>query len=240
MFSNRHRYQIKKTNDIPSSYQNIQQKGMILLEWWIELYRIVIGTCLLWFIPPTNPTNNYSIHYFQEDSKCFYNIVVYMNMYTFFSFFILYIIEIHRENTLVTFLEVNPSLPTDNESVGMVVDNLNPIKKKKMYYIDTVYVSYAGYCMACFTVNTVLSGIVLFHNIDITSITGFITNILFMMTKIYQIVFVIRTEKHIFYSAYLINFVQFNDLDPEEKKWNEQINMNLNDVYIEDMNQEIV
>jgi hypothetical protein len=161
-------------------------------------------------------------------------------MYTFFSFFILYIIEIHRENTLVTFLEVNPSLPTDNESVGIVVENLNPIKKKKMYCIDTVYVSYAGYCMVCFIVNTVLSGIVLFHNIDITAITGFVTNILFMMTKVYQIVFVIRTEKHIFYSAYLINFVQFNDLDPEEKKWNEQINMNLNDVYIEDMNQEIV
>jgi hypothetical protein len=71
--------------------------------------------------------------------------------------------------------------------------------------------------MCAFGANSIFSGIVLLHNIDNKTATTFVTDILFMMTKLYRIYYVINTEKNIFYSAYMMNFVQYNDLDPTER-----------------------
>jgi hypothetical protein len=126
-----------------------------------------------------------------------------------------------RENRIINYLEVNPLLGTDNVVVGEIIEKLDPVKRKKLYWIDTIYVGWSVFCLCCFGANTILSGIVIIHNLDSNTISGFITNILFMFTKLYRIYFVIYTEKNVFYSAYLINFVQFNDLDPREIIWTE-------------------
>jgi hypothetical protein len=130
---------------------------------------------------------------------------------------VLYGIEIYRENTLISYLEVTPLLGTDNASVGEIVAKLDPEKRKKLYRIDTVYFGVGGFCMCAFGANSVFSGIVLLHDLDYKTVTTFVTDILFMMTKLYRIYYVINTEKNIFYSAYMMNFVQFNDLDPTER-----------------------
>jgi len=44
----------------------------------------------------------------------------------------------------------------------------------------------------------------------------FLTNILFMVTKLSHVYIIIHTEKNIFLSAYLNTKVQFNDIDPHE------------------------
>jgi hypothetical protein len=133
--------------------------------------------------------------------KSSFAIAFYMNMITLGCFLMLYIIEMIRENKIINYLEVNILLGNDNEIVGEKIQKLNPVKRRSLYWIDTIYVSWAGFCICCFGTNTIFSGIVILHNIDNKTITGFITNILFMFIKIYRIYFVINTEKNVFYSS---------------------------------------
>lgn len=203
--------------------QDCRQRLLVGFECLIELYRVVIGTCLIWFIPHSCTDTNTvygSISGINQNQPCGWfpegvqSYAVFLNIMTLTSFLVLYGIEVYRENALISYLEVTPLLGTDNESVGEIVAKLDPRKRKKLYRIDTVYFGFGGVCMCAFGANSIFSGIVLLHNIDNKTATTFVTDILFMMTKLYRIYYVINTEKNIFYSAYMMNFVQFNDLDP--------------------------
>jgi len=207
-----------------SSSQDCKQRVLMGIECIIELYRVVIGTCLIWFIPHScGSTPNSNSNSNLEQGSCGWlqsgipSYAIYLNLITLGFFLALYGIEVYRENALITYLEVTPLLGTDNESVGEIVAKLDPKKRKKLYYIDTVYFGLGGFCMCAFGANSIFSGIVLLYDLDNKTVTTFMTDILFMMTKLYRIYYVINTEKNIFYSAYMTNFVQFNDLDPTER-----------------------
>jgi len=210
--------QYKKDNI--SCSQNTKQRIIICFECILEIYRVVIGTCLITFVPQTcgNRDCGYIWYVF---GKTIFDIAYYINIGTLFCFLTLCYIEMIRENRIINYLEVNPLLGTDNVVVGEIIKKLDPVKRSKLYWIDSIYVGWSIFCLGCFGANTILSGIVIIHNLDSNTISGFITNILFMFTKLYRIYFVIHTEKNVFYSAYLINFVQFNDLDPREIIWTE-------------------
>lgn len=191
--------------------QNCKQRTFILIECMIEIYRIVIGTCLITFVPQNE---NY-IWYVSGNSIL--AIAYYINIGTLCSFLALLCIEMVRENKIINYLEVTPLLSNDNKSVGEILEKLDPVKRNTLFWIDTAYVGWSVYCLGCFVVNTGFSAYVIIHNLtDTQRISVFVTNILFMFTKLYRIYYVIYTEKNIFYSAYLFNFVQFNDLDPRE------------------------
>lgn len=208
MYTKQH---IRRKTDNNSFSQNFQQRTFILIEFIIEIYRVIIGTCLITFVPQNG---NY-IWYVSGNSIL--AIAYYINIGTLCSFLTLFLIEMIRENKIINYLEVTPLLGTDNNSVGEILEQMDPVKRKTLYWIDTIYVSWSVYCLGCFGANTILSGIVIIENLTDTQIISvFITNILFMFTKLYRIYYIIHTEKNIFYSAYLINFVQFNDLDPRE------------------------
>ena len=55
------------------------------------------------------------------------------------------------------------------------------------------------------------------YYLDNQTTTTFVTNVLFMVLKIVDIRMTINTETNIFYSAYLKDKVQYNDVDPREK-----------------------
>ena len=239
------------------SSQDCRQRVLMGFECILELYRVIIGSCLIWFIPHScdsdaNPgygsisdINLFSLKtpttWGELSEKSFtssaslmrngekqqqpcgwfpegvHSYGIMLNLITLGSFLALYGIEVYRENALISYLEVTPLLGTDNASVGEIVAKLDPQKRKKLYWIDTVYFGCGGVCMCIFGANSIFSGIILLDNLDNKTVTTFVTDILFMMTKLYRIYYVINTEKNIFYSAYMMNFVQFNDLDPTER-----------------------
>lgn len=208
------------------SSQDCRQRVLMGFECILELYRVIIGSCLIWFIPHScdaNATGYGSISDIKQQQPCgwfpegVHSYGIMLNLITLGSFLALYGIEVYRENALISYLEVTPLLGTDNASVGEIVAKLDPQKRKKLYWIDTVYFGCGGVCMCIFGANSIFSGIILLDNLDNKTVTTFVTDILFMMTKLYRIHYVINTEKNIFYSAYMMNFVQFNDLDPTER-----------------------
>ena len=212
--------------------QDCRQRVLMGFECIIELYRVIIGSCLIWFIPHSCDSDADSASLMRNGEKqnqpCgwfpegVHSYAIFLNLMTFVSFLALYGIEVYRENALISYLEVTPLLGTDNECVGEIVAKMDPKKRTHLYRIDTVYFGLGGFCMCAFGANSIFSGIVLLHNIDNKTVTTFVTDILFMMTKLYRIHYVINTEKNIFYSAYMTNFVQFNDLDPTERALQEK------------------
>ena len=76
----------------------------------------------------------------------------------------------------------------------------------------------AGYLtIGCFTINSILSGLVVYkYYLDDKTTTTFITSLLFVIQKLQQVYVTLKTEKNIFYSAYLSSKVQYNDLDKDK------------------------
>ena len=65
--------------------------------------------------------------------------------------------------------------------------------------------------------NAIISSIVVYgHYLDSKTVTVYLTNVLFMGTKVYDVYNTVNTKRNVFYSAYLKNKVQFNDVDPDK------------------------
>ena len=59
--------------------------------------------------------------------------------------------------------------------------------------------------------------VIYIYYLDSKTITVFLTNLLFMSLKVYDVYNNnVNTKPNIFYSAYLKNKVQFNDVDPDK------------------------
>jgi hypothetical protein len=124
-----------------------------------------------------------------------------------------------REEKLIKLLEVNNTISTDNQAVGKRLEMFSEEKQKKLFDIDNYYqyASYSAMCIYC--VNIILSGIVINkYSLGNQTLIIFLTNILFMISKLSNVYIIINTEKNIFFSAYLNTKVQFNDIDPREIK----------------------
>ena len=134
-----------------------------------------------------------------------------------FSFLILYFIEVKRENKLITYLEVNRFTSVDNEAVGEALQKLDTSKKERIWKYDGFYQN-AGYISTgAFILNSIFSAIVIYnHYFDSKTTTVFLTNVLFMGTKVADVYATVNTKKNVFYSAYLKQKVQFNDVDPDK------------------------
>jgi hypothetical protein len=150
-----------------------------------------------------------------ESKEYTYNAGLIFNFITLASFMMLYAFEITRENNLIKYLEVNPRNPHDNESLQIIFDKIPEKYRNKIYRIDYYYQKISYVCLLIFTVNVSLSGIVIYqYSLGNQTTTNFITNVLFMFTKVYDTYYVANTGKSIFYSAYMRQHVQFNDIDP--------------------------
>jgi len=69
--------------------------------------------------------------------------------------------------------------------------------------------------------------------------TVFLTNVLFMGSKLGNMYSIISTEKNIFYSAYLTRKVQYNDVDPDKYIEDVTVNDEVNDEVKDEVNDEV-
>lgn len=231
--------QISQLNQVPISVydyiykvitsQDFRQKTNMVFSVSIELYRVMVSSLLLIFIPQRCENNNMCTimeNITTKDNN--YNIGLVINYITMGCFLLLYITETRREEKLIKLLEVNNRISSDNESVGKRLEMFPENKRKLLFSIDNQYknVSYLVMCM--FIINTIYSwGVIYEHSLGNQTLFNFVTNILFMLSKLTNIVVIIRTKKNVFFSAYLNTKVQFNDIDPMEmKKINKQRQIN--------------
>lgn len=198
--------------------QDTNQKIGVTIAVVVEIYRALIASFLILFVPQSCGDHICS---FSENAETgsdpLYNAGFVFNFITMATFVALYYAEVRREVKLIAYLDVNPSRPSDNESVGQVLEKIQPQHKEVILYYDSLYIK-AGYTtITCFAINSVLSGLVVYkYYLDDKTTTTFITSLLFVIQKLQQVYVTLKTDKNIFYSAYLSSKVQYNDLDKDK------------------------
>ena len=197
--------------------QDTNQKMNVLISVCVEFYRVLVSCLLLVFVPQgcNGHVCTYSENVSEGTQK--YNACLALNFLTMFSFVLMYIFEVKRENRLITYLEVNKTLPCSDESVGLVLEKLPKDKRESIWSLDYYYQRIAYTSMFLFVGNTVFSGLIVYdYYLDNQTTTTFVTNVMFMLTKINDVYTTVNTDKNVFYSAYLKGKVQFNDVDPDK------------------------
>uniref|UniRef100_A0A6C0HGX7 Uncharacterized protein n=1 Tax=viral metagenome TaxID=1070528 RepID=A0A6C0HGX7_9ZZZZ len=217
-------YIAMKIND-----QDTRQKFTVLLTLCMEFYRIVIGSLLLSFVPQKCGDHVCGIteNLYAEGA---YYIVYILNLMTLISFSLLYLVEVKRENRLITYLDVNTAKPTDAVSVAISLRALPEIKRENILFMDKIYQQIGCCAISVYVFNTIISAIVIYGNyLDNKTVTAFLTNVLFMGSKVSEVYSIANTENNIFFSAYLKNKVQYNDVDPD-KIPDEEIGQNIDSI----------
>ena len=197
--------------------QNFMQKISVIPIIMVELYRVMISSFLILFVPQKCDDHVCSYSENMSGGNQLYAAGLAFNFITMLSFFIMYIFEIKRENRLITYLEVNKSVASDNDSVQKLLEGLPEEKRNSIWFLDKYYQKFGYISIGCFVTNSTLSGIVIYqYYLDTQTTTAFITNIIVMLSKLSEVYSTVNTEKNIFYSAYLKGKVQFNDVDPNK------------------------
>jgi|AntAceMinimDraft_5_1070358.scaffolds.fasta_scaffold11141_2 hypothetical protein len=202
----------EKQND-----QDFNQKLNVGLTLVLEMYRVLMGAFLVAFVPQLCGDDICSLSENMNRDDALSKTAVACNAITMASFLALYFVEVKRENKLINYLEVNRFNSMDNESVGEALEKLATDKKQSIWDYDGYYQK-AGYASTiAFLLNAILSSIVVYsHYLDSKTLTVYLTNLLFMGSKVADVFSTVNTKKNVFYSAYLKDKVQFNDVDPDK------------------------
>ncbi len=203
------------------SDQDFMQKNNSIILFALELYRVLVSSLLILFVPQACGTEpDLHVCSYEENMAPTSNLYIaglVLNYVTMASFFMMYLFEINREYKLINYLEVNPQKPCDNESVGKALTTLPKHRAANILFLDKYYYRFATLSMILFLANTILSGFVIYEfYLDNQTTTTFVTNVLFMITKLVDVYSTINTPENIFYSAYLKGKIQYNDVDPEK------------------------
>ena len=209
----------EKQND-----QDFQQRMNVFTTLILEIYRVLMGAFLVLFVPQKCGEGVCSLSQNANRPDAISQTAVGVNAFTMLSFLILYFVEVKRENKLITYLEVNRFTPVDNESVGTALEKLATEKKDTIWKYDGYYQKTGYLSTVSFVINAGLSSYVVYsHYLDSKTVTVYLTNLLFMGLKVADVFSTVNTKKNVFYSAYLKNKVQFNDVDPDKIQLEEEL-----------------
>jgi len=197
--------------------QDFNQKVAVSISVILELYRVLVSSFLVLFVPQKCDDHVCSLSENMVFENHLYNAGLVFNFITMASFLTMYTLEIKRENRLITYLEVNKSVASDNNSVGVALEKLPQEKRDSIWQLDKYYMYSGRASIVMFIVNTILSGFVVYeYYLDSQTTSTYITNILFMVTKLADVYANVNTEKNVFYSAYMKGKIQYNDVDPNK------------------------
>ena len=143
-----------------------------------------------------------------------YRIAVVSNAGALAILFILYVVEIWRENILIEFLEVNKDLPSDDESVTKRLKRLNSINRERVLGADSLYKTWSIWAYYFYLFNALLSAVALLESsLGSQTWSSFLALVYLQkgrLEKCYSI-----SHSKAFFSAYLSSKVCFNDVDAD-------------------------
>lgn len=210
--------EIKDIKEMVSD-QDFKQKSGAYVAFLLEMYRVLMGTLLLFFVPQKCGDDLCNMSQIIQKTDAMYVGNISVNVVTFAAFFLMYVIELRRENKMISYLEVNKEFPSDNDAVGEALLLLPEKKRNVVLNLDGSYQKACYIAAIFYLANSVYSGFTIYDNYyDSKTTTVFVTNLLFLVGKLVDVYGLANTETNIFYSAYLKDKVQYNYADPDKVK----------------------
>ena len=174
-------------------YTKNKQLFLVLSNIYVEIYKVLMGTFLVFFVPQNCDGNTCELTQNIFIGKQLYDASFIVNVIALFAFIGLYTTESLRESVLMRLKDGN-------------TPNINIIVKANEKYIYSAIASFI-----IFIINSILSGVVIYqNNLGSKSATVYMTKILFLSTKLYNVYYVINSEKDSFYSAYVRDFIKYD------------------------------
>lgn len=220
----------EKQND-----QDFTQRMNVTSAFLFEIYRVLMGTLLIMFVPQKCGDEMCGMTEQLISANPVMNVNFAVNIVTFICFSCLYYTEVTRENKLIEYLDVSKEHARDNVSVGEALKLLPLDKKQQILNKDKMYKYLSYFALGSFVVNSVFSGISVYQNyLDDKTTTVFLTNVMFLASKLGDVYKIANTEENVFLSAYLTRKIQFNYVDedymiPEDERVIELNEENLSD-----------
>ena len=198
--------------------QDTLQRLSVGVQFLLEMYRVVTSSLLILFVPQICHDHICTTTENLVWEKNTYNTALCFNFISMAFLVNMYYLELVRENRLIKYLAVNPEMANDSEEVSKQLELLPVNKQNKIFSINRYYrlSSYGALCIYSLNVLLSIAAINQYYAGSQTAST-FITYVLFMATKFGSVYSLISTEKNIFYSAYMIGKIQYNDIDPDCK-----------------------
>jgi hypothetical protein len=181
-----------------------------------ELYKTMIGSFLTVFTAQRCG---------QQTCTIWENIVpkndlelagIVINFFMATSLLIEYIFEIMREAYLIKYLKYDKSLANNGEHIAELYENTDKTIFAKLIPLYVIYIRFSYVVLLIYFVNVILSAVIVAENYyDNTSIFSFVTNALFIIYKIYNVVEITSYRGDYFYSAYQRKNIHYNDVRPK-------------------------
>ena len=198
--------------------QDTEQRLKTCAIFFLELYKISMGTFLTIFVPRscsdgvcTITENIYNNGLYHQFAMCF-------NAITFILFLNFYKNELQRENWCIEYLDIEPN--KSNENLDTEIEKY-PLLKKEMILLNMSYENSTIACSAIHVMNVGISlGDILNNWAGSASLTPMISFIILVSMKLYNAYVIsneaINTERA--YSAYLSNPETYNTIDEDYRK----------------------
>lgn len=186
----------------------------VILSFLMQLYQMSVGSLIILFTPQLCDDHACTLKENFEVDYPFYLVVLITNFSTFAFMLTMYILELVREDVLIATMDVDENCNNDGDDVARRMMLFSKHEKKHLmdlcwWYKYTYFAS-----LLLFLVNAIFSlTVVQKYTIGAQTDTAFTTNVLFMAKKLMDVYYTVSAEDHVFYSAYLLQKVQFNNVD---------------------------
>ena len=197
------------------------ERIQVLFRVLVEFCRVSMGCFTSIFVTQTcTTTEDCDIYSELQPSTVLGKTALSVNCLTCLLFFIMYAIEIHRENWLIENLDHNPKIPQTELS-----SYICPKLKSKLTSINKRYWNITASTSGLFLINVIVSGCYLNtkHQASLSTISAFCGFTILLGQKIYYAATISYTGKNgeIAQSAYLTFPYTFNVIDKDHINPNE-------------------
>ena len=132
------------------------------------------------------------------------------------SLFIEYIFEIMREAYLIKYLKYDYDIANNGYHISELYESSDKAIFKKLIPLYIIYIRFSYVVLLIYIINVSISAVIIRSNYyDNTSLFGFITNALFIIYKIYNVVEITSYKGNYFYSAYKRKNMHYNTIRPQ-------------------------
>jgi hypothetical protein len=198
--------------------QDTLQRLSVGVQVLLEMYRVITSSLLILFVPQICVDHICTTTENLVWETNTYNTALCFNFISMAFLVNMYYMELVRENRLIKYLAVNPEFANNNEMVGKQLELLPVNKQNKIFSINRYYRLSSYAALSIYVLNVMLSAAAVNkYYAGSQTVSTFVTYVLFMATKFGSVYSLVSTDKNIFYSAYLIGKVQYNDVDDDNK-----------------------
>jgi len=213
--------------------QDFKQRIKVGAIFLLQIYKVTTGTLLSLFVPQACSSDDYLDDYSDgsyngsrictlqenfDNADGYHKTVLYWNMFSMFTFFTYYLIELRREEWAIKYLDIDNNKP-DN-SLKEIIRH-EPDLDRRMDKLNLLYYRTLMFNCGTYGINLGLSAKLVKDGYHSSStLSCFISFALLVLMKLYNSLEVARqsVKNDKMTSAYMSEFVSFNVLDEDYVK----------------------